>query len=122
MLAAQSARALIELARHSSAPFVQLRAIGGAIADIAPDATAFAHRDAELLVTATVFPPLGPSELETAFTPVRPHELGAYRNFDSAPSQSTIARAFPGSTGQRIRELARRYDPDGVLRNRVAAP
>ncbi|WP_106814799.1 FAD-binding oxidoreductase [Microbacterium timonense] len=116
---ADSAQALIELVRHPSGPFVQVRGIGGAAADIAPDATAFPHRDAEVLVTATLFPPRGARELAAVTRPLWPHAVGAYRNFESHPSEATFARAFPGATGERVHELAHRYDPGGVLQ-RVA--
>ena len=112
---ADSARALIEVARHPSGPFVQVRGMGGSVADIAPDATAFPHRDAEVLVTATLFPPRGADELEAIARPLWAHALGANRNFESHPSEATFARAFPGATGERVRAVARRYDPDGVL-------
>ncbi|CAH0249705.1 FAD-binding oxidoreductase [Microbacterium sp. Bi128] len=118
---AESAPALIEIARHPSGPFVQVRGVGGAAADIARDATAFWHRDAEVLVTVTLFPPRGAGELAAVARPLWSHALGAYRNFESHPSEATFARAFPGATGERVRELARRYDPDGVL-HRVFLP
>lgn len=114
-LSVDSAQALMALARDSSRPFVQVRGIGGAAADIAPDATAYAHRAAEVLVTATLFPPRGSAELAQAMLPLWPHTLGSYRSFESQPSGLTFDRAFPGTTGVRVRELAQRYDPHGVL-------
>ncbi|GEM31505.1 FAD-binding protein [Nocardia neocaledoniensis NBRC 108232] len=117
-----SASALVEVARHRARPLLQVRGIGGAVNDIATDATAYPHRDAEVLVTATLFPPLGGRELGEAVAPMWPHALGAYRNFDSSPSSATFDRAFPGATGERVRELANRYDPDGVLSRTGGGP
>jgi FAD/FMN-containing dehydrogenase len=111
-----SARALVEVATHPARPFVQVRAIGGAANDLGRDATAYAHRDAELLVTATVFPPQEHRELERAMRPLRRDAVGAYRNFESHPTEATFRRAFPGATGQRVKNLADRYDPNGLLR------
>ncbi|QIG43920.1 FAD-binding oxidoreductase [Nocardioides anomalus] len=111
-----SARALIATARHPERPFLQIRAIGGAINDVHRDATAFAHRSAEVLVTATVFPPQDRRGLDSAARSLRRHATGAYRNFESHPSEETFRRAFPGPTGDRVRRLAQRYDPEGVLR------
>ncbi|GAB2472086.1 FAD-binding oxidoreductase [Jatrophihabitans fulvus] len=114
-LDAGSARAVIEAAKHPARPFLQVRAIGGAANDIGRDATAFAHREAEVLVTATVFPPQDRRTLENAVRSLRRHAVGSYRNFESHPSDDTFRRAFPGTTGERVRRLAQRYDPDGVL-------
>lgn len=111
-----AAHALLEVARHHLAPFVQVRTIGGATNDLAPDATAYAHRTAEILVTATVFPPRSGDELDAATAPLAPHSVGAYRNFESRPTRESFDRAFPGATGTRVRDLALRYDPDGLLR------
>ncbi|MDF2561555.1 MAG: hypothetical protein K0R99_3001 [Microbacterium sp.] len=118
-LTADSARALVDLARHPSGPFVQVSGIGGAAADIAPDATAYPHRDAQVLVTVTLFPPRSVHELAAVTAALWPYAIGSYPNFESHPSEATFARAFPDVTGARVREMALRYDPDGVLQ-RVA--
>lgn len=114
-LNSESALALTEVAKHRARPFLQVRAIGGAANDLDRDATAYAHRDAEILVTATVFPPHNRRELENAIRPLRRHAVGAYRNFESHPSETTFRQAFPGSTGARVRRLAQRYDPERLL-------
>jgi hypothetical protein len=114
-LTPDSARALVEVLAHRPRPFIQVRAIGGAVNDVDPAATAYAHRDAQLLVTAATFPPYGGKQLDEATRPLWPHAVGAYRNFESRPTEQTFARAFPGATGKRVKELAARYDPDGVL-------
>jgi hypothetical protein len=114
-LTTDSAQALIELALHPAAPFVQVRGIGGAAGDVAPDATAYPHRNAQALVIVTLFPPSGVQELFAVTESLWPHALGAYRSFESHPSDATFARAFPGATGARVHALASRFDPDGVL-------
>jgi hypothetical protein len=72
----RSARALVTAATHRAGPFVQLRSLGGATADIGPDETAFAHREAELMTTFTVFPPRPGSDLDAAVAPLRPLRAG----------------------------------------------
>jgi FAD/FMN-containing dehydrogenase len=114
-LTPDSARALLAVLRHRSQPFIQLRAVGGAVNDVDPAATAYPHRDAQLLVTVAAFPPHGGSQLDEATRPLWPHAVGAYRNFESRPTEQTFARAFPAATGARVKELAARYDPSGVL-------
>lgn len=106
----------MEVVRHPSRPLVQVRAIGGAANDIALEATAYVHRAAEVLVTVTAFPPQGSHELHAATRPLWGHAIGAYRNFESRPSAETFDRAFPGATGERVRDLAQKYDPAGILR------
>jgi FAD/FMN-containing dehydrogenase len=112
---ADTARALVDVVSHRARPLVQLRALGGAVNDVAAAATAYAHRDAHTLVTATTFPPYSGPELDEAVLPLLPYSIGAYRNFESRPSDETFTRAFPGATGERVKALAARYDPDGVL-------
>jgi hypothetical protein len=41
---------------------------------------------------------------------------GAYRSFESRPSNRTFRQAFTGPTGDRVLELRNRFDPDGVFR------
>ncbi len=120
-LTPEAARTLVEIARHPSTPLLQVRAIGGAANDIDPGATAFAHRSAQVLVTASTFAPRGRDELEAATQALWAHAVGAYRNFESHPTPATFERAFPGATGDRVRDLAKRYDPAGLLR-RSGAP
>lgn len=115
-----TAGALARLASRSPAPFIQLRAIGGAVNDVDPTATAYAHRSAELLVTVAYFPPSGIRELSRVMEPLWPSALGAYRNFESHPDSSTFGRAFPGATAERIARLSATYDPTGLFRRDVA--
>jgi len=115
-LTPDSARALLKVIGHRSQPFVQVRAIGGAVNDVDRAATAYAHRDAQVLVTVSIFPPYTGNDLDDEARPLWPHAVGAYRNFESRPSEESFTRAFPGATGERVRLLAARYDPDGVLR------
>ncbi|GAA2005134.1 FAD-binding oxidoreductase [Microbacterium ulmi] len=115
-LDARSARAVMDVAAHDASPLVQLRSLGGATRDPAPDATAWAHRDAEVLVVASTFPPDDGSALSAAFEPLRRVSSAAYRNFESSPDAETAARAFPPAVAARIARLRERVDPDGVFR------
>lgn len=92
----------------------QLRAMGGAIADIPPEATAFSHRDPELQVTA-----MGRfhAELDEAWGPLERHMDGLYLSFDTSPDPLRVERAFPPATLARLRELKHRYDPDSLFRD-----
>lgn len=114
-LDAQRARLLMDVVAHPAAPLVQLRSLGGATHDLAADATAWAHRDSEVLAVLSTFPPDRGSHLDAAFAPLLALRPGSYRNFESRPDDATFGRAFPGATGERVLALRDRFDPDGVL-------
>ncbi|GAB2476496.1 FAD-binding oxidoreductase [Xylanimonas ulmi] len=120
-LTSDSAQVLLSVATHPARPFVQVRSLGGATHDVAPEESAFPHRSQNALTTLTVFPPQTGSELDEVAAPLRPFGTGAYRNFESRPDERTFWAAYPGATGERVLELRRRYDPEGVLR-RLDAP
>lgn len=109
------ARAIMDVAAHPAGPFVQLRALGGAVSDVPSDATAWAHRSHELLVIASTFPPDDGRGLDDAFAALAGSTDAAYRNFESRPDERSFLRAFPGAAGARVRQLRRVHDPDGVL-------
>ncbi len=100
---------------------VQLRALGGAMADVPSDATAFAHRDARVMGVAAA---LGTTVEEAAsFEPwveelsrsLRNGNEGIYVNFLSHNDPAQVRAAYPGSTYDRLVEVKRRYDPDNLF-------
>ncbi|MFG2058903.1 FAD-binding oxidoreductase [Micromonospora sp. NPDC048930] len=111
-----TARAIMRAAGGPNRALVQLRSVGGAVNDVAPDATAYPHRHQETLVVASVFPPHGAAGLDAAWRGLAGRTDGAYVNFESRPGPAAFARAYPGATGVRVAEVWRRYDPDGVFR------
>src|SRR4029078_12260278 len=71
---------------HADGAVIGLRGLGGAVARVAPDATAYAHRDAEALIVAgAMLPPGASPELADAplarWSAVADRGLGAYVNF-----------------------------------------
>ncbi|UZN02846.1 LLM class flavin-dependent oxidoreductase [Cellulomonas sp. S1-8] len=97
------------------AMLVQLRATGGAGNDVAPDATAYAHRHQELVVSA--FAGRGSrSGLDGAWDRLaHPHLDGLYLSFETDPRPERLLEAFPQPTLDRLRALKRTYDPDHVF-------
>jgi FAD/FMN-containing dehydrogenase len=100
---------------------IGLRALGGAVARVAPDATAYAHRDAEALVVAGVMlPPGAPPELAAApfarWSPVADQARGAYVNFLGTATDADVASVYPPATYRRLAGVKRRYDPGNVFR------
>ncbi|SEQ41758.1 FAD-binding oxidoreductase [Microlunatus flavus] len=114
-LDARASRSLMDVVAHPAQPLLQLRSLGGAVNDVAPDATAYAHRHQEVLATVTTFPPSGRRHLDAAWSEAADLADGAYTNFESEPGPRAHDRAFPGGTGRRLRDLRARFDPECVL-------
>jgi len=94
---------------------VQLRATGGAGNDVAPDATAYAHRHQRFSVTAFA----GRSS-RTGLDDVwdrlaHPHMDGLYLSFETDPRPERLTEAFPQLTLDRLRALRHTYDPGHVF-------
>lgn len=103
------------LAATASGIMMQFRSLGGAIADVAPDATAFANRTQSELVIGTVFRRSDARYLETAWAPLIRAFSGAYANFETIPTEATTRLAFPEGTTRRVREVKAKYDPESVF-------
>ena len=114
-LDARRSKALMDVVSHRAGALVQLRSVGGAVNDVEPLATAYAHRHQNVLATVTTFPPAGRTDLDAAWSKAAYLADGAYVNFESSRSERSDRRAFPGDTGRRLRELRSKFDPDGVL-------
>jgi FAD/FMN-containing dehydrogenase len=101
---------------------VQLRVLGGALARVANDATAFAHRDRRLFVNiAAMYMDGAETATHDAWAAGVADALGeagsgGYVGFLGDEDEATIRAAYPGPTWARLRELKRRYDPDNLFR------
>lgn len=111
------ADAAARMLRSGSIPFFQLRAVGGAVADVPEDATAYAHRSANFSVVA-----LGSNadRLDAEWQNLAGHVSGMYLSFDSSERPERIAEAFPPATLERLRRVKARYDPTCVFRDNFA--
>ena len=105
-------------------PIAQIRALGGAVARVSPEATAFAHRENEALVVVPVFAPSEASEAsdeqaqqmrEAAWRPLAPFASGAYLNFVSDASEATVAAVYPSATYAHLAGVKATYDPENVF-------
>jgi FAD/FMN-containing dehydrogenase len=101
---------------------VQLRVLGGAMARVPGDATAFGWRDRPaLLWLITPDKDLGRAAANEAWTAAFRAELPAdgpatYVNFMGDEGADAVKDAYPASSYARLRELKRRYDPDNLFR------
>ena len=102
------------LIRSGHTFFFQIRALGGATADVPADATAFAHRSANFSVVAFG---AGRARLNAIWDAMHHHFDGLYPSFESDLPPERLHDAYPPATLARLRELKRRYDPDNVFRD-----
>jgi hypothetical protein len=121
----EAAEALLEHLETSTAPIagVQLRVLGGAMARVPEDATAFGHRQAKLMVNVAAMyerPEERPeheawaSSQTTALSGGAP--TPAYVGFLGDEGEDGTRRAYPPATLERLAEVKRRYDPDNLFR------
>jgi FAD/FMN-containing dehydrogenase len=100
----------------------QLRTLGGAMARVPADATAFAHRQSKIMVNvAAVYE--RPDEVavhgpwvEAFAAALHQSDDGAYVNFLADEGEARIRAAYPGSTWDRLRRIKARYDPTNLFR------
>ena len=101
--------------------------LGGAVARVARDATAYPGRDAahNIVIDAAWLPDeddaVGTSETEWArgfLHALQPHRAGVYVNFlDTDDDTSRVREAYGDDTYLRLAEIKARYDPDNVFHN-----
>jgi FAD/FMN-containing dehydrogenase len=101
---------------------VQLRVLGGALARVPNDATAFAHRDRRLFVNVTaMYADAAERETHDSWVARLADSLGrdgagGYVGFLGDEDESAIRAAYPGSAWDRLRQVKGRYDPDNLFR------
>jgi len=119
-LTPQLARALDAGLRSGAMPLVQLRSVGGAVNDVDPQATAYAHRTQTVSLTGVS---AGAARIDAYWDgELRPHLHGLYLSFETDRSPERLADAFPEPTLTRLRELKAVYDPDNVFDRNFAIP
>jgi FAD/FMN-containing dehydrogenase len=102
-------------------PIAQIRALGGAVDRVSPEATAFAHRGNEALVVVPAFAPKDASDeqaqqiRQAAWQPLTPMANGAFLNFLSDASEASVASAYPSVTYARLARIKAMYDPDNIF-------
>jgi FAD/FMN-containing dehydrogenase len=115
---------ILERLQQPSAPIraVQLRTLGGAMAEVPDDATAFAHRSRKIMVNlGTLFMsadglPAAKAWVEETAAWLHGNDQTSYVNFLGDEGPERVRQAYPGPTWDRLREIKRRYDPDNLFR------
>jgi len=100
----------------------QLRVLGGAMARVPAEATAFAHRQSRIMINLAAFYD-GPEDQAVRenwvadFAAVlRQGDAGAYVNFLGDEGEARVRDAYPGPTWDRLAAIKGRYDPTNLFR------
>jgi len=117
------------LASDASLRVAQIRVLGGAMARVPADATAFAHRTSPIMVSIAAFYD-GPDDraLQEAWmndfsAALSQGEDRAYVNFVGNEGEARVRAAYPGPTWDRLARVKARYDPTNLFRlNQNVAP
>jgi len=118
-----AAELIVERLRAASASMAvaQLRVLGGAMARVPSEATAFAHRQRRMIVNvAALYPSADEAPLHeawvTAFASALREDAGVYVNFLGEEGEARVREAYPGSTWDRLAAIKARYDPTNLFR------
>lgn len=107
----------------------QVRVLGGAMARIPAESTAFAHRGRRMVVTVGAMD-MGPGDVAVQeawvdgfLAALRPGASGAFVNFMGAEGPARVREAYPDGAYERLLRVKRRYDPTNLFRrNQNIAP
>jgi FAD/FMN-containing dehydrogenase len=119
-----AAETMMDSLQRSDAPMrvIQLRVLGGAMARVPAEATAFAHRDSPIMGVIAAFYD-GPENLPAREAWVKAFVAsldqgrdGAYVNFLADEGEARIRAAYPGSTWDRLTAIKARYDPRNLFK------
>ena len=101
---------------------VQLRVLGGAMARVPAEATAFAHRSSRIMTAVAAFYDGADDRIrkERWVTQLagalNQGDAGAYVNFLGDEGAARVRAAYPESTWARLARIKARYDPTNVFR------
>jgi FAD/FMN-containing dehydrogenase len=109
-------------ASTGSMAVTQLRVLGGAMARVPAEATAFAHRGRRMMVNVAALYER-PEEKATHeawaadfAAALRRGTPGVYVNFLGDEGEARVHEAYPGTTWDRLAAIKRRYDPTNLFR------
>jgi FAD/FMN-containing dehydrogenase len=118
------ADAIVEYLESSTAPMAvaQLRVLGGAMARVPDDATAFAHRSRRVMVAlGAVYEDAAESPAHEAWVTdfkaaLDKGDAGVYVNFLGDEGEGRVREAYPGTTWERLGAVKASYDPTNFFR------
>jgi FAD/FMN-containing dehydrogenase len=117
------AEKIVEYLRASTARMAaaEIRVLGGAMARVSAEATAFAHRSSRIMVNVAAM--YGRPEEAAVHEPwvrdfaaaLRQDDSGAYVNFLGEEGEARIRQAYPGKTWEKLTAIKGRYDPTNLF-------
>ncbi len=119
-----AAATIVDYLRASDATVrvAQLRVLGGAMARVPVEATAFAHRHSRIMANLAAFYD-GPADQAVRQARVadfaaalQQGDTGAYVGFLGEEGEARVRQAYPGSTWERLAAVKARYDPTNLFR------
>jgi FAD/FMN-containing dehydrogenase len=126
----QTADAIIDHLQESTAQMrvAQLRVLGGAIARVPADATAYAHRTSRIMVNVAAL--CQDAEEVARRTPwvngfaaaLRQGDPGAYVGFLGDEGAERVRAAYPRPTWNRLAAIKAKYDPTNLFRRNQNIP
>lgn len=124
------AERVLERLRSSTAlmSVAQLRVLGGAMARVPVEATAFAHRQRRLMAAiGAIYEDPAETPAHTAWAEalaadLRQGEPGVYVNFLADEDPARRREAYPGPTWERLAAVKARYDPTNLFRHNHNIP
>jgi hypothetical protein len=107
----------------------QIRVLGGAMADVPDDATAFAHRKSRIMLAIAAIVdseeelPANAAWVKQLSLDLDQGDPGAYVNFVADEGPERIHAAYPGATWDRLVTVKDRWDPTNLFhRNQNVVP
>jgi FAD/FMN-containing dehydrogenase len=120
----RAAETIVEHHQRSTAmmAITQLRVLGGAVARVPDDATAYAHRRRRIMVQLVALysrpneAPVHQAWVAGFAAALDRGYAGVYVNFLGNEGEARVRAAYPGATWDRLAAIKRRYDPDNLFR------
>jgi len=119
-----TAETILDHIRAATAPMAaaQLRVLGGAMARVPADATAFAHRKSRIMVNVVAMV-MQRDEVDAHrgwvmkfADALRQDDAGAYVGFLGDEGEERVRAAYPGATWDRLAAVKATYDPTNLFR------
>ena len=98
--------------RSAATPWIAIRAVGGAVNDVDPQDSAYAHRHQNFNVSSVGG---DAARFRGHWDELRRYLDGLYLSFETDQRPQRLHDAFPGRTLTRLRELKAVYDPENVF-------
>jgi FAD/FMN-containing dehydrogenase len=119
------AQTIAKFLADSDAPLrvTQIRVLGGAVARVPADATAYAHRKSRIMLNLAAFYDGSEGDrvkknrwLQDFAKALDQGDTGAYVNFVGDEGEERVRAAYPGATWDRLRAIKAKYDPKNLFR------